>query len=92
MIGDQWHSLLKNLFVEIETGEYFKLHERTFQHIKIEDIEKLFHYSYKNSDYKYDFKKYRDKDGTNEILENGTEEGSNYYIQISSNQFLQNTW
>jgi hypothetical protein len=64
------------------TGKYFKLHERTFQHIHLEDIEKLFHYSYKNPDFKYDFKQYRDEDGVNEIPENGIESGQRIFYPL----------
>jgi hypothetical protein len=70
------------------TGEYFKLHERTFQHIHLEDIEKLFHYSYKNPDYKYDFKQYRDEEGVNEIPEDGIETGQKiFYPAVSQTNF-----
>jgi hypothetical protein len=91
IFGIDWGSVaftVKKSICGDRTGEYFKLHERTFQHIKIEDIEKLFHYSYKNPDYKYDFKKYRDEDGTNEIPEDGTEKGLKiFYPSISQTNF-----
>jgi hypothetical protein len=69
-------------------GNYFKLHERTFQHIRVEDIEKLFQYSYNNPSYKYDFRLYRDEDGINEIPENGIETGQRiFYPSIAQSNF-----
>ena len=56
-------------------GSYFKLHERTFQHIHFNDIEKLFLYSNGKINYKYDFALYRGDDGITEIPQQGTENG-----------------
>ena len=43
---------------ENATGTYFRLHERNFQHILFQDIEKLFLYSNGNVNFKYDFNHY----------------------------------
>ena len=69
-------------------GNYFRLHERNFQHIYFEDIEKLFIYSKDNKNYKYDFSLYRDENGINEIPKNGTEKGNTiFYPHIPQDQF-----
>ncbi|HEY9169439.1 MAG TPA: BREX-1 system adenine-specific DNA-methyltransferase PglX [Lutibacter sp.] len=56
-------------------GSYFRLHERNFQHIHFNDIEKLFLYSNGNENYKYDFSQYRGDDGITEIPVKGTVKG-----------------
>jgi hypothetical protein len=69
-------------------GSYFRLHERNFQHIRYEDIEKLFLYSNGNIDYKYDFNAYRDEDGVTEIPQNGLESGQRiFYPSIPQTNF-----
>jgi hypothetical protein len=69
-------------------GNYFRLHERNFQHIYYADIEKLFLYSNGNPTYKYDFSQYRDEDGTSLIPELGTETGLKlYFPNISQANF-----
>lgn len=69
-------------------GNYFRLHERNFQHILYEDIEKLFLYANGNVDYKYNFNLYRGEDGITEIPKKGTETGQKiYYPEISQNNF-----
>jgi hypothetical protein len=91
IFGIDWGSVaftVKKSICGDRIGDYFKLHERTFQHIHLEDIEKLFHYSYKNTDFKYNFKQYRDEDGTNEIPKDGTEKGLQiFYPSISQTNF-----
>lgn len=73
---------------ETPIGSYFRLHERNFQHINFEDIEKLFLYSNGNDDYKYDFKQYRDNEGISEIPESGSDEGQRlFYPNISQTNF-----
>jgi hypothetical protein len=70
------------------TGSYFRLHERNFQHILYQDIEKLFLYSNGNSNYKYDFNLYRGEEGIAEIPKNGTESGQKiFYPKISQVNF-----
>ncbi|MGK0363399.1 MAG: hypothetical protein ACI85O_000444, partial [Saprospiraceae bacterium] len=56
-------------------GNYFRLHERNFQHIYYKDIEKLFLYSKKDIDYKYNFKLYRGEEGVTEIPIQGSKNG-----------------
>lgn len=69
-------------------GTYFRLHERNFQHIYYEDIEKLFLYSKGNIDYKYDFNLYRDEEGVSEIPVKGTSEGNRiFYPNIPQTNF-----
>ncbi len=73
---------------ENSKGSYFRLHERNFQHIYFEDIEKLFLYSNGKVDYKYDFNQYRDEDGVSEIPENGTATGKQiFYPNIPQTNF-----
>lgn len=62
------------------TGTYFKLHERNFQHILFEDIEKLFLYANGNVNYKYDFNLYRGEEGITEIPQHGTEAGQTLFF------------
>jgi hypothetical protein len=70
-------------------GSYFRLHERNFQHILYQDIEKLFLFSNKNGDLKYDFNQYRGEEGITEIPENGTENGQKIlYTNISQSEYL----
>jgi len=71
------------------TGNYFRLHERNFQHIYYEDIEKLFLYSNNKPDFKYNFDSYRDEEGATEIPEVGTESGLKlFYPRIEQAQFF----
>jgi hypothetical protein len=69
-------------------GTYFKLHERNFQHVQYQDIEKLFLYSNKKDEYRYDFGQYRGDEGITEIPEGGTEKGLKlYYPNIPQTNF-----
>jgi hypothetical protein len=69
-------------------GNYFRLHERNFQHILYEDIEKLFLYANGNVNYKYDFNLYRGDEGITEIPEHGTENGQRlFYPNIAQENF-----
>ena len=69
-------------------GNYFRLHERNFQHILFEDIEKLFLYANGNVNYKYDFNLYRGDEGITEIPEQGTEKGQRlFYPNIAQENF-----
>ena len=69
-------------------GNYFRLHERNFQHILYEDIEKLFLYANGNINYKYDFNLYRGDEGITEIPEIGTEIGQRiFYPNITQENF-----
>lgn len=69
-------------------GSYFRLHERNFQHIYFEDIEKLFLYSNNNEAYKYDFAQYRGDEGITEIPKQGTTKGLKlFYPNIPQTNF-----
>lgn len=69
-------------------GNYFRLHERNFQHILFEDIEKLFLYANGNANYKYDFNLYRGDEGITEIPKEGTENGQKlFYPNIAQENF-----
>lgn len=69
-------------------GNYFRLHERNFQHILFEDIEKLFLYANGNINYKYEFNLYRGDEGITEIPKQGTENGQRlFYPNIAQENF-----
>ncbi len=69
-------------------GSYFRLHERNFQHIYYEDIEKLFLYSNNNEGYKYDFTLYRGDEGITEIPIQGSPKGLKlFYPNIPQTNF-----
>lgn len=69
-------------------GNYFRLHERNFQHILYEDIEKLFLYANGNINYKYDFNLYRGDEGITEIPKQGTDKGLRlFYPNIAQENF-----
>jgi hypothetical protein len=79
---------MKKVKNEIAKGSYFRLHERNFQHILYQDIEKLFLYANGNVNYKYDFNQYRGEEGITEIPLNGIETGQNiFYPNISQENF-----
>lgn len=70
------------------TGNYFRLHERNFQHIYYSDIEKLFLYSNGKPSFRYDFNLYRDEEGITEIPLHGTQIGPQlYYPNILQSDF-----
>jgi hypothetical protein len=69
-------------------GNYFRLHERNFQHIHFEDIEKLFLFANGNINYKYDFSLYRGDDGITEIPKQGNNEGQRiFYANMAQENF-----
>ncbi|WP_296317621.1 BREX-1 system adenine-specific DNA-methyltransferase PglX [Winogradskyella sp. UBA3174] len=69
-------------------GSYFRLHERNFQHILYQDIEKLFLYSNGKTGYKYNFNQYRGDEGITEIPEEGTITGQKlFYPNIRQANF-----
>ena len=74
---------------ENSIGSYFRLHERNFQHILYQDIEKLFLYSNGKSFYKYDFNQYRGEDGIAEIPKQGSDKGQIiFYPNIPQSEYL----
>lgn len=79
---------IKKELPENRSGNYFRLHERNFQHIHFEDIEKLFLYSNNNPTYRYDFNLYRDEDGITEIPKESNVIGLKiFYPNIAQTQF-----
>jgi len=69
-------------------GNYFRLHERNFQHIHFDDIKKLFLNSNGNKNYKYDFSLYRGEGGTTEITTESITTGQQiFYPNIAQNNF-----
>jgi len=58
---------IKKEHIKNYCGGYFRLHERTFQYIDPDDIEKLYLNSKGNSEIKYDFSQYNTK--TEDILD-----------------------
>lgn len=60
--------VIKNAKIEDSVGDYFKLHQRTFQYIDIDEIERIFLNSKNDIDYKYDFSKY--KSASENLIEN----------------------
>jgi len=75
-------------------GLYFRLHERTFQYIDPDDIERLFFEAKRNHEFKYDFGQYKtfsteDFNETN-VIENDDEQHTalKIYFQVSQNRFL----
>ncbi|MEI6857171.1 BREX-1 system adenine-specific DNA-methyltransferase PglX [Psychrilyobacter sp.] len=90
IFGIDWGSVafvLKNEENKGTLGSYYRLHKRNFQHIKFEDIGKIYEYSKDNLDYKYDFDMYRDEDGTNEIPKEGINTGQQIKYQTSQKDF-----
>ncbi len=51
--------VLKKTYVNSYYGKYFRLHQRVFQYIDINDIQKIFLNSIDNSEYRYNFSKYK---------------------------------
>ena len=51
--------VIKNGVTENFNGKYFRLHERNFQYIEIDDIEKIFLNANKNDEYVFDFDNYQ---------------------------------
>lgn len=79
---------MRKEYSEKATGNYFRLHERNFQHVHYEDIEKLFLYSKDNVNYKYDFSFYRGEEGKTEIPKRGTDNGQKlFYSKIPQENF-----
>lgn len=70
--------VLQNKKIDNYIGSYFKLHERTFQYIEIEDIENLYLNSVKDQNFEFDFSTYK-KDCDND---NTFEKASNKPLKI----------
>ena len=70
-------------------GVYFKLHQRTFQHIYFTHIGQLFLQVQKNHELKYDFTTYRDEDVTNIDIYNfkHSDNGLKLYFEANQSDF-----
>lgn len=70
-------------------GVYFKLHQRTFQHIYFTHIGQLFLQVQKNHELKYDFTTYRDEDVTNIDVYNfkHSDNGLKLYFEANQSDF-----
>lgn len=80
--------IIKNERNEEFIGDYFKLHNRTFQYIDLNDIEKLFLSSKDNMNFTYNFSKYNSDAVTtdeNEAIENVE---SKLHYKMSQKKFL----
>jgi hypothetical protein len=73
--------------VKLRSGNYFRLHQRNFQHILFQHIEKLFLMAKNNYEYKFDFNEYRDDAGTIDIPLISNENGSKLYYKVNQNSF-----
>lgn len=69
-----------------ETGVYFKLHKRNFQHIYFNHIEQLFLKVLHNHSFRYDFDSYRDEEGVVFILSH-SENGLQMYYTANQHNF-----
>lgn len=67
-------------------GVYFKLHQRTFQHIYFTHIGQLFLQVQKNHELKYDFTTYRDEDVTNIDVYNFKHSNNGLKLYFEPNQ------
>jgi hypothetical protein len=68
-------------------GNYFRLHQRNFQHIYFQHIEQLFLRAKENPSFKYDFNVYRDSEGVSEIPNESNENGLQLSYCVSQNNF-----
>lgn len=69
-----------------ETGIYFKLHKRNFQHIYFNHIEQLFLKVLQDHSFKYDFDSYRDEEGVAFALSHN-ENGLQMYYAVNQHNF-----
>ncbi len=70
-------------------GQYFRLHERNFQHIYFQHIGQLFLKVKEDHRFKYDFNTYRDEDvSTIEVFDfSFSESGQDLYFETDQNNF-----
>lgn len=80
--------VIKKNFLENKKGCFFKLHEKSFQHIYYEDIAKIFLNSLKINNYKYDFTSYRDTNGISEILSKSMSSGKQVRYTFNQDDFI----
>lgn len=69
-----------------ETGIYFKLHKRNFQHIYFNHIEQLFLKVLHDHSFRYDFDSYRDEEGVAFVLSH-SENGLQMYYTANQHNF-----
>lgn len=66
---------------------FFRLHKRNFQHIYYNDIEKIFLNAKNNTNYRFDFDKYREGGEVNKIGEQPHTKGSRIYFKAYTSDF-----
>ena len=69
-----------------ETGVYFKLHKRNFQHIYFNHIEQLFLKVLQDHSFRYNFDSYRDEEGVAFVLSH-SENGLQMYYAANQRNF-----
>lgn len=69
-----------------ESGIYFKLHKRNFQHIYFDHIEQLFLKVLHDHSFRYDFDSYRDEEGVAFVLSH-SENGLQMYYTANQHNF-----
>ncbi|MDT8858345.1 BREX-1 system adenine-specific DNA-methyltransferase PglX [Paracoccaceae bacterium Fryx2] len=92
IFGIDWGStafVLNNIVSKNKSGSFFRLHKRNFQHIKPEDIATLYRRALRDPDFHFDFGKYRDESGTNEIPEDSDTKGEKLYFSFKSSALLE---
>lgn len=70
------------------SGRYFRLHQRNFQHIYFQHIEQLFLRAKFNQSFKYDFTSYRDADGVSEIPSVSNNHGLKLHFTANQDDFI----
>jgi hypothetical protein len=71
-----------------QSGSYFRLHQRNFQYLNPNHIEKLFLNAKSNPNYKFDFSTYGDEKGENIIPLNSQIDGTTLFYKINQNDFF----
>ncbi|MNW38405.1 N-6 DNA Methylase [compost metagenome] len=74
--------VIRNNYEKKYKGCYFRLHERTFQYIESDDIEKLFLFSKKDHNYKFNFSNYVAKEKLDESANEEKKEIANKELQL----------
>ena len=78
--------VIRNARVNHYMGSYFRLHEKTFQFIESEDIEKLFLFTKENHDFQYDFASYDTGIGIQNI-EKYTKESKRVFYELCQENY-----
>lgn len=74
--------VIQNTVVSSYRGQYFRLHERTFQYIDAEDIKNLYLNAKNNHEYKFNFSTYVANEDSSFIQEEDEEVSSNKELQL----------